>query len=440
MLTSSSLKVSFISESNRLSLGQIQHGDQAPMLYSDTACQQPGPGAFGNPLALVIREGKFACTNAMEAFQIVKLDSSDQKLTAYLRHDRIPLEVALQVSLEGSAIKWLGQALWNGDEPIEAEVFFPMLSRVRFASPQQDRAVTPQISGSVRGPLGEVNYVENYVGRFASPCFLVEGGGRGLAILDDNRADYAPDPGATCLRSYVVANEFPPRRGAKAGPSGPIVGVGHKRVFKPISVFGGERTYNQAEAPGGPMPLRKLGDAVDLGPVFTFAYTGDWKAGAAWLRQQRAWVPFRVHPGKWYQRTTFVGEEGGGALRGQGNSFFGLPGILEEKRKLGVDVFFITGFSEAEVVGTSGQSRGDYFFPADQFGGAETIRPGVEALHRAGGRLMYYIEGMIVWKRSRIGRSAGEAWALMEPDGQFTEHYKGFWHACPAYKPYQDWL
>jgi len=426
--------------SNRLALTQIQRAGDAPLLFQDKETRRAGAGSVGNPLAVVIREGKFASTNGMTSFRVTKLDHTGQQLRAYLEHDSLPMQIGMEITVEGSVVKWLGQALWNGDEPVEAEVYFPLLSRVRFDSPQTDRAITPQISGSVRAPLGEVNFVQNYVGRFASPVFLVEGGGRGLAWLDDNRADYAPDSGATCLRSYVIANQFPPRSGGKGGDTGPIVGVGHKRVFKPISAFGGEATYRSAEAPGGPMPLKKLGDAVDLGPVLTHAYAGPWKAGAAWLREQRAWVPFRVNPGQWYQRTTFVGEEGGGTLNNKGGTFHGLPAVLEEKRKLGVDVFFLTGFSDAEVVGTSGQSRGDYFFPAQQLGGFETVRPGVEALHRAGGHLMYYLEGMIVWKRSRIGRSVGQDWALMEPDGRLTEHYRGFWHACPAYKPYQDWL
>ena len=45
-----------------------------------------------------------------------------------------------------------------------------------------------------------------------------------------------------------------------------------------------------------------------------------------------------------------------------------------------------------------------------------------------------------MWKRSRIGRTLGQEWALMEQDGSYTEHYKGFWHMCPAVPEWQDWL
>ena len=436
-ISSAGVTLEFNQSSNRLSLTQIHGPNRTPLLFSERAASAPGAGPVGNPLAVVIRQGRYACTNGMDAFRIVKLDQSESRLRAYLQHDSMPLLIGLDISVEGSVIHWLGQALWNGDETMEAEIYYPLLSRVRFDAPERDRAIFPQTSGSVRAPLGEVNYFQNYVGRMASPVFLTEGGGRGLAWLDDNRADYAPDPGATCLRSYLVSNQFPPRGSSKGGELGPIIGIGHARVFRPISDFGGQAAYDAAEAVRD-LPLQKLGDSVDLGPVRTYAYTGSWKTGAEWLREQRAWFPMRISPARWYQRTTFVGEEGAPNRNGLG--FLSLPQVLEEKRKLGVDLFFIVGFADPEVVRASGQARGDYFFANQQLGGNDGLRQGIEAVHRAGGRVMDYVEGLIVWKRSRIGRSRGEAWALMERDGKPTEHYKGFWHACPADEDYQRWF
>ena len=436
-IASAGLRLEFKQDGNRLALAQIQRVGDAPLLFRDRGGAEAGAGPVGNPLAVVIRRGRNACTNGMESFRIVKLDRSEARLRAYLEHESIPLLIGLDISVEGSVVQWLGQALWNGDEPIEAEIYYPLLSRVKFESTDHDRAIFPQTSGSVRAPLGAVNYSQNYVGRMASPVFLTEGGGRGLAWLDDNRADYAPDPGATCLRSYLVSNQFPTRVGGKGGDLGPIVGISHTRVFRPISDFGGQAAYDAAERVRD-LPLKKLGDAVDLGPIRTYAYAGTWKTGAVWLRQERAWFPMRVSPAKWYQRTTFVGEEGAPNRNGLG--FLSLPQVLEDKRKLGADLFFIVGFADPEVVGAGGQARGDYFFPAQQLGGTDALRRGIEATHRAGGRVMYYVEGLIVWKRSRIGRSRGEAWALMEQDGKFTEHYKGFWHACPADPDYQQWF
>ncbi|MCL6615470.1 MAG: DUF6259 domain-containing protein, partial [Firmicutes bacterium] len=70
----------------------------------------------------------------------------------------------------------------------------------------------------------------------------------------------------------------------------------------------------------------------------------------------------------------------------------------------------------------------------------EAARKGIEAVHRRGGRVIYYVEGLIVWKGSRLGLSKGGEWALQEPDGSYTEHYKGYWHMCPACEGWQDWL
>jgi hypothetical protein len=435
-LTGPPAVVEFLHASNRLALVQVQHADGAPLLFKDAEMREPG-AMPGNPLAVIIREGTHASTNTLADFRVVQLNATERRLRAYLEHDTMPLLVGMDISIDGSVITWLGQALWNGDEKIEADIYFPLLSRMVFDSPASDRGLFPQTSGSVRAPLGSLNYSQNYVGRMASPVFLTEGGDRGLAWLDDNRADYAPDPGATSLRSYIVSNRFPPARGGHGGETGPIIGIGHTRVFRPISDFGGEATYEAAERVRD-LPLRKLGDALDLGPIRTYAYSGGWKIGADWLRQQRAWFPMRVSPAEWYRRTTFVGEEGAPNRNGLG--FLSLPQVLEEKRKLGVDLFFIVGFADPEVVGASGQARGDYFFPAQNLGGTEALRKGIEATHRAGGRVMFYVEGLIVWKRSRIGRSRAERWALMERDGRLTEHYKGFWHACPADEDYQQWF
>lgn len=434
-LNDGNVGVEFSQASNRLALVQIQHANGKPLLRGGVVSNQMAQPA--GPFAVVIREGRFASTNTASDFHLVKVDVSERRLRAYLEHDRMPFFIGMDISVDGSVINWLGQALWNGDESIEAEIYFPLLGPIAFDTPATDRAIFPQTSGSVRAPLGEVNYSQNYVGRMAGPVFLTEGGGRGLAWLDDNRADYAPDPGATCLRSYIVTNKFPPARNSKGGDQGPIVGVGHTRLFRPIGDFGGEKTYESAERVRD-LPLKKLGDAIDLGPVRTFAYNGNWKIGADWLRRQRSWFPMRTSPAQWYRRTTFVAEEGAPNRNGLG--FLGLPQVLEEKRKLGADLFFIVGFADPEIVGASGQARGDYFFPAQNLGGTDALRQGIEATHRAGGHVMYYVEGLIVWKRSRIGRSRGEQWALMERDGKFTEHYKGFWHACPADEDYQHWF
>lgn len=64
----------------------------------------------------------------------------------------------------------------------------------------------------------------------------------------------------------------------------------------------------------------------------------------------------------------------------------------------------------------------------------------MDAIHRQGGRIIYYVEGLIMWKRSRIGHTKGKEWALMKADGAYDDHYKGFWHMCPACAGWCDWI
>src|SRR5208283_1807537 len=59
-----------------------------------------------------------------------------------------------------------------------------------------------------------------------------------------------------------------------------------------------EAEYDEAEAPS-PFPLTKLGDSIDLGPVYSYLYMGTWKQGAFWLREKRQHLPFRQSPAQW---------------------------------------------------------------------------------------------------------------------------------------------
>ena len=300
------------------------------------------------------------------------------------------------------------------------------------------------------------------MGTLSCPVFLAEGGGRGLAVVDDNHSDLAAGPSASSLRSQVFGNRFPlllQDRGNRTfrtsgawlpagGDDGPFIGIRHTRVFNPINVYGGEAAYasqgdgsGASGSPGELVPMRKLGDSVDLGPVRMYAYAGTWKTGAAWLRTQRAHVPFRISPAAWYRNTTFVSEEMGDILLSKGQSFYDLPKVLAERQQMGSDFFHFYGFHDPEILGTqeNWNNRGDYFFAAQNLGDFEGARQGIEAVHRAGGHIIYYVEGLIMWKRSRIGRTYGKDWAPMNADGTYTEHYQGFWHMCPADKDGHAW-
>jgi hypothetical protein len=322
------VSLSFAYRHDRLALTQIQRDGDAPMLFVDRDGAQAGAGPIGNPLSVIILSGEFAGTYGIEAFSVTALTHTDRHILAYLRHATMPMRIAIEVEVEGHVITWRGQVAWNGADPVEAEVYFPLLSRVRFAGLQGDRAIMAQVSGAVHQGIGSLNFRQSYLGNFSAPMFMVEGGGRGMAVLDDNRADYAADPGACVQRLYQVGNEFPllentPKhymmnQANHGGDAGPFVGVCHKRRFNVAA----QPTQPVTEIPEDrrePPPMVCAGDAIDLGPVRTYLYAGGWKVGAHWLREQRQHVPFRKSPAEWYQQTTFIAEDMGDHMEARTN-------------------------------------------------------------------------------------------------------------------------
>jgi hypothetical protein len=431
----------------QLSLQQIQRHSQPPILYRDSAMQASGAGAVGNPLTLVILTGPQQGTYGMETFELTQLDHSPARLLAYLKNTRLPMQIGLEITVEGDVIEWRGQAVWNGPDDVDVDIYYPILSRVRFDPLGGDRLISGELSGVEKSHVAKLNYSATYLGGLASPVFMVEGGGRGLAFIEDSRADFAADPGACRQRSAVVGTKFPlPDDGdaahdLTAGEDGPFMGWRHRRLLLGAKRFGGQADYDQAES-HGTLPLIKIGDSVDLGPVLSYAYAGTWKTAALWMRQQRQWIPFRSSPAKWYRDTTMLSEEMPDTLLRTGKSLYDLPILLEDRHQLGSDMMSIPGFAEPEILGTDENmlNRGDYFYPAENLGGWEAMRRGVEATHRQGGHVLLYVEGLIVWKRSRIGRSKAADWALMDANGKYTVNYNGFYDMCPAETGWQDWF
>ena len=440
------LQVVFDYTDDRLMLQQLQRQDDAPLLSADDA-GTAGPGPVGNPLAVVIGKGQYAGIYGMASFSVASLTHDERHLLAFLVHDTLPMQLLLQVEVDGHVATWRGQVAWNGDEALEADIYFPLLSRVRCDAPERDRALMPFIAGSVQEPLSTVEFSNAYLGLLSAPFFLVEGGGRGLAVHDDNRADFAPDPGTTVKRTYVVGNTFPqlekrpwlPRdyESTYPGGSGPFLGICHTRVFRPVGAF-------DVPAPRETSPQRfdAQGDLVDLGPIRTYAYQGTWKTGAQWLREERRHVPFRTSPARWYQQTTFIAEDMGDDMLKRGQTFYDFPQLMAQKETLGSNFFHIPGFHDPEVLGTTHnwRNRGDYVFAAQNLGGFDAMRKGIDAIHRRGGHILYYVEGLIMLKRSRIGREHGKEWALMKEDGSYDDHYPGFWHMCPGSADWRQWL
>ena len=129
------------------------------------------------------------------------------------------------------------------------------------------------------------------------------------------------------------------------------------------------------------------------------------------------------------------------SMRAPDSLFENCRRFLKSCRGAGADLIHVRGFHDGELLGVEGnvQNRGDYC-PAQNLGGLEALRGGIHTAKRAGGHVLLYVEGFIVWKRGRIGRSIAKEWQIRNRDGSPVEHYRGFWHACPACTGYQDWL
>ena len=427
----------------RLGLVQMQRRDDAPLLYGDAQRTAAGAGATGNPFAVVLRldAGEEICP--ADSFRLVDHEVDDQRFWGRLEHRHHPMTMLLEIRVAGNVATWRGQLGWNGDEAVEADVYLPLFSRLGVGG--GGRAILPQNGGAVFGPLDEVNFRRAYMGNLASPVFLLDGDGRGLAFVDENEADLAADPAGCVQRSYVVGNAFPVAmdsagvdRASKqaAGEDGPFAGVCHRRRLR------GATRDGATGGNGDPYVSPFRGDVADLGPVRTYAYKGGWRDGADWLREQRRHVVCRVSPAQWYRRTTFISEDMGDNLVRAGRTFHDFRALTAEKRERGSDLFLIPGFHDPELIGSHHNwlNRGDYVLAAQNLGGPEAARQGIEAVHQAGGRVLYYVEGLILWKRSRVGREYGQRWALMNRDGSYYEHYAGFWHMCPACPQWRQWL
>src|SRR5262249_6457490 len=216
VLADGGIEVAFECELGRLRLVRIGRTGERPIVQN---------GDIGNPLTVVVPRGRYSGVHGINTFHVNKRYTGDRRLLVFVEHDDMPMQISLDISVEGNVITWLGQALWNGIEPLDADIYFPLLSRVTFDGPATDRAIFPQNSGSTRSRLGEINYRCAYMGSLSSPVFLVEGGSRGLALLDDNRADLAVDAGAAARRVYLLGNRFPlPNDLNPGGQDGPFTG------------------------------------------------------------------------------------------------------------------------------------------------------------------------------------------------------------------------
>src|SRR5208283_4304631 len=111
-ISDSGIEITFDREGNRLKLTQIQRPGELPILYKDRQTREPGSGAVGNPLSVIVQQGRYKGVYGMGAFHVNKLFAGPRRLLAFIEHDRMPLQISLDIGVEGNVVKWLGQAVW----------------------------------------------------------------------------------------------------------------------------------------------------------------------------------------------------------------------------------------------------------------------------------------------------------------------------------------
>ncbi|MDI7276335.1 MAG: DUF6259 domain-containing protein, partial [Anaerolineae bacterium] len=192
-------------------------------------------------------------------------------------------------------------------------------------------------------------------------------------------------------------------------------------------------------------------------------HTGGWHVA---VDLYRGWLGGRLDPRqipRWFREAVALygvgGIGGGGAYLAYGPgpggtvtryrgpldteiaSFDELPLLLHKARQMGTDVLYLWDYWEGEP--DTGMppywNKGDYV-PRSDLGGPEAFRRGVEAVHRAGGRVLVYVEGYIVWKNSRLGQARGRDMALCDQHGAYYEEYLNNWSMCPADEAWQQCL
>ncbi len=112
-------------------------------------------------------------------------------------------------------------------------------------------------------------------------------------------------------------------------------------------------------------------------------------------------------------------------LPGSIRSFRELPKLLERASSLGTECVYIVDWYEGGWA-----SKGDYVPRAD-LGGEAALKDGISALHARGGRVMFYVEGFIIGKETRVGKEHGRQWSILLPDGPPENPYPGNWKLCP---------
>lgn len=378
----------------------------------------PWKGRVGNPFMIRVIRGKaFGTYLAQLDFKVTKsLSTPEGGAQVEIMGEGVPARVELEIDPTAVGVQ-LTATIWNlSDEALDMEVYLPMLVEAVVTSPEEDRVHLPLIAGSTL-PISRP-FRQAYIGQLAAPFIIQEGQNEGFLILDENKNDLLEEgkigerleagENPFIMRSFISSDRF---AGGSEARVGHFVAEIHSVSLKP-------------------------GQRATFGPVLMAAFRGSrWRALGV-IRERRASLPFRDPP-DWLKKTFIIGEHGAE----EGSFAEDLQRGLELNRSVSADSFHYYGYWAGDGKTGFGPyvSRGNYLIARPEMGGEEELREAVRKVHELGGRVLFYVEGMIVWRESEIGERARE-WAIMNPDGSYLEIYFNFWHMCPACRGWQEWL
>ncbi len=154
-----------------------------------------------------------------------------------------------------------------------------------------------------------------------------------------------------------------------------------------------------------------------------------WAGGASSAADRALRYPDRKDIPEWWQQTRAFycpwDNSGAGsslmkfkAHRDDGfESFADLDKVLDDAKALGTSVIYLVGYWEPDY-----EHKAAYK-PKLKWGGDKAFREGIAKVHLGGGRVIVYLEALIISRKTELGRTMGPKWAMMDEKGDYYPYY-----------------
>ncbi len=167
---------------------------------------------------------------------------------------------------------------------------------------------------------------------------------------------------------------------------------------------------------------------------------GDWREGfEAYRNWLKTWYKAGHHP-EWLQSSFWARRDypvgGTGRLFDTRRNRYTFDEFIKDGQTFGgIDFIDISGWALSQTLGRVGD------YPIE-LGGADDLRRNVTAARKANIPTGLYFEGYLIDKNSRVGRSHGEAWQLIDEkgNGQWWKGGSPELFVCPYVRAWQQYM